>query len=60
MQQRNQQKRSSKRKQRTTIVVSLSDSEAVVALDKEKVFRPLYKVQVLDDLDSPLILGYGV
>jgi transposase len=59
-QQYNSQKRSSKRKQRSKVVVSLSDPEAVVGLDKEKVFRPLYNVQVLDDLDSPLILGYGV
>lgn len=60
LQQHNSQKRSTKRKQRSKVVVSPSDPEAAVGLDKEDVFRPLYNVQVLDDLDSPLILGYGV
>jgi hypothetical protein len=32
----------------------------VVGRDKEKVFRPLYNVQILDDLDSPFILAYDV
>jgi hypothetical protein len=31
-----------------------------VGRDKEGVFRPLYNVQVVDDLDSPFILGYEV
>ena len=31
-----------------------------LGLDKFKVFRPLYNVQVVDDLDSPLVLGYEV
>jgi hypothetical protein len=57
---RNQQKWASKRKAADAIVVSPSDPEAVVGRDKEKVFRPLYNVQVVDDLDSPLILGYAV
>lgn len=56
----NQQKWLSKQKKADAIVVSLSDPEAVVGRDKEKVFRPLYNVQVLADLDSPLILGYAV
>jgi hypothetical protein len=60
LQGRNQQKWKSKRKAAAAIVVSLSDLEAVVARDKEKVYRPLYNVQILDDLDSPLILGYEV
>jgi Transposase DDE domain len=54
----NQKKWASKQKKTDAIVVSLSDPEAVVGRDKEKVFRPLYNVQVLADLDSPLILGY--
>jgi transposase/type II secretory pathway pseudopilin PulG len=56
----NQHKWPSKQKQADAIVVSLSDPQAVVGRDKEKVFRPLYNVQVLADLDSPLILGYAV
>jgi transposase len=55
-----QQKWPSKRKSAAALVVSWSDPEAVVGRDKEKVFRPLYNVQVFDDLDSPLILGYEV
>lgn len=60
LQERNQQKRSSKRKPAEKVVVSVSDPEAALGRDKEKVFRPLYNVQLVDDLDSPLILGYGV
>jgi transposase len=60
LQERNQQKRSSKRKPADKIVVSVSDPEAALGRDKEKVYRPLYNVQLVDDLDSPLILSYGV
>ena len=28
--------------------------------DKEKVFRPLYDLQVVQDIESPLVLGYEV
>jgi transposase len=42
------------------IVLSTSDGEAALGRDKEKVFRPLYNVQVVQDLESPLILGYEV
>jgi transposase len=56
----NRGKRSSKRKKAARIVVSLSDPEAAVGRDKEKVYRPLYNVQVVDDLDSPFVLGYEV
>lgn len=57
---RNQEKWKSKQKAADAIVVSLCDPETVVGRDKEKVFRPLYNVQIIDDLDSPLILGYEV
>jgi hypothetical protein len=59
-QARNRGKRASKRQAADKIVISLSDPEAAVGRDKEKVFRPLYNVQVVDDLDSPLVLGYEV
>jgi transposase len=60
LQERNQQKRSSKRRAADKIVVSVSDPEAALGRDKDKVYRPLYNVQLVDDLDSPLILSYGV
>jgi hypothetical protein len=56
----NRGKRASKRKQAERVVVSPSDPEAAVGRDKENVYRPLYNVQVVDDLDSPLVLGYAV
>jgi len=42
------------------IVVSPSDPEAALSRDKLKVFRPLYNVQLVRDLDSQLVLGYDV
>ena len=38
----------------------LGDFEAALGRDKEKVFRPLYNLQVVQDVESPLILGYDV
>jgi hypothetical protein len=40
--------------------VSLGDPEAALGQDKLKVYRPLYNVQLLRDLDSPLVLAYDV
>lgn len=40
------------------IVVSPSDPQAALGRDKLKVFRPLYNVQLVRDLDSTFILGY--
>lgn len=59
-QARNRQKRSSKRQAPDKIVVSLSDPEAAVGRDKDDVYRPLYNIQIVDDLDSPFVLGYEV
>ncbi len=56
----NRGKRASKRRAAGKVVVSLSDPESAVGRDKEKVYRPLYNVQVVDDLDSPFVLGYEV
>ena len=36
------------------------DPAAAVGWDKYKVFRPLYNLQLMRDLDSPLALGYEV
>lgn len=56
---RNGQKRASKRTAAQKMRVSVGDPEAAVGRDKEKVYRPLDNVQLLDDLDSPLILAFG-
>jgi transposase len=56
----NAQRRSSKRKPDDKVLVSPSDPEAALARDKLNVFRPLYSVQLLRDLDSPLIFSYDV
>lgn len=50
----------SRRRERNKIVLSVSDPEAALGLDKHKVFRPLYNAQYARDLASPLILGYQV
>ncbi len=59
-QEANAQRRSSKRKPADKVLVSAADPEAALARDKENVFRPLYTVQLLRDLDSPLIFSYDV
>jgi transposase len=58
--QENAQRRSCKRKPADQVVVSPADPEAALARDKDNVFRPLYTVQLLRDLDSPLIFAYDV
>jgi transposase len=50
----------SKRTPAARLVISVADPEAALGLDKEDVYRPLYNVQLLDDLDSPFLLGYEV
>lgn len=41
-------------------MISVSDPEAALGLDKFKVFRPLYDTLFLIDRHSPLILGYDL
>ena len=57
---RNARKRASKRKPRDKVLVSAADPEAALGLDKDKVYRPLYNLQLAHDLDTPLVLGYEV
>lgn len=57
---RNRQRRKEDRKPDDKVVISLSDAEAALGLDKLKVYRPLYNAQFLADLDSPLLLAYEV
>lgn len=59
-QEANAERRSCKRKPADKVLVSPSDPEAALARDKENVYRPLYTVQLLRDLDSPLIFAYDV
>jgi transposase len=56
----NAQRGSDKRKPDDKVLVSLTDPEAILARDKLNVFRPLYNVQVVRDLDSSLIFSYDV
>jgi hypothetical protein len=41
-------------------VISTGDPEAALGRDKEKVFRPLYTLEVVQDTESSLVLGYEV
>ncbi len=59
-QARNARRPSDRRQEPEKIVISTSDPEAALGRDKEKVFRPLYNFQVVQDLASPLVLGYEV
>jgi transposase len=56
----NAQRPASQRQAPDQIVVSPGDPEAALGLDKDHVFRPLYTVQTVRDVSSPLILGYDV
>jgi transposase len=54
----NQQRIPSLRREEKDIRLSVTDPEAALGKDKFKVYRPLYNVQYVRDLDSPLVLGY--
>jgi transposase len=60
LQAENAKRPSSKRKKPEKIVLNVSEPEATVGRDKCKVFRPLYNVQLMYDLDSALITAYAV
>ena len=60
LQAENQRRSPSERRAPDKIVVSFSDPDAALGVDKDHVFRPLYTVQTLRDVDSPLILSYEV
>ena len=57
---RNARRPGDRRQEPDKIVVSTGDPEAASGRDKEKVFRPLYNFQVVQDTASPLVLGYEV
>jgi len=56
----NAQRPTSQRQAPDQIVVSPGDPEAPLGLDKDHRFGPLYTVQTVRDVTSPLILGYEV
>lgn len=56
----NQARRACDRVEEKQVRVCAGEPEAALGRDKEGVYRPLYNEQVLRDLDSQLILGYGV
>jgi hypothetical protein len=56
----NQKRRACDRIPERQVRVCAAEPEAALGQDKEGVYRPLYNEQVLRDLDSRLILGYGV
>lgn len=58
-QEENRRRPAGERKPPEKVRLSPGDPEAPLGLDKLRVFRPLYNVQLIDDLDSPLILAYG-
>ena len=58
LQAENAKRRSSKRKKPEKVVVSVSEPDAALGRDKLKVFRPLYNVQLMYDLDSTFVAAY--
>jgi transposase len=59
-QRKQRRQRKAKRRPPERVKICPSEPEAVLGKDKCKVFRPLYNTQILQDLDSPFVLGYGV
>lgn len=56
----NAKRRACDRKSPEKILVSPSDPESFLGRDKLNVFRPLYSVQLVRDLDSALVFSYDV
>jgi len=56
--QQNEARPSGKRKDPGKVVVSLSDPEAPLGLDKRKTYRPLYTIQKMVDPTSHLTISY--
>ena len=54
----NERRMPSQRQEVKNLRISVTDPEAALGKDKLKVFRPLYNVQYMRDLDSLFILGY--
>jgi transposase len=54
----NRQRMPSKRLEEKNVRISVTDPDAVLGRDKHYVFRPLYNVQLVRDVDSPFLLAY--
>ena len=54
----NRQRLPSARQEEKHVRISATDPDAALGKDKFKVFRPLYNVQYVRDLDSPFLVGY--
>ncbi|MBV8069129.1 MAG: IS1182 family transposase [Acidobacteriaceae bacterium] len=54
----NERRIPSQRQEAKKIRISVTDPEAALGKDKFKVFRPLYNVQYVRDVDTLFILGY--
>jgi hypothetical protein len=54
----NQRRIPSKRREENSLRISIADPDAFLGKDKHRVFRPLYNVQYVRDVDSPFIVGY--
>lgn len=57
---RNEKRPKNKRLKRSQVRVSLSEPEAPLGRDKEKVFTPLYTAEALVEPESLLVLSYDV
>jgi hypothetical protein len=60
LQAANAQRPPSQRRAPDKVVISPGDPEAPPGLDKDHVYRPLYTVQTIRDVESPFILAYDV
>jgi hypothetical protein len=56
----NSKRRKEDRKPVERVKISPGDAEATLGLDKEKVYRPLYNVQLISDLHTDFLLAYEV
>jgi transposase len=54
----NRRRLPSARQDEKHVRISATDPEAALGKDKFKVYRPLYNVQYVRDLDSPFLVGY--
>ena len=50
----------SERRAPDKLVISTGDPEAALGMDKDHVFRPLYTIATVRDVDSPFIVSYDV
>jgi transposase len=57
--QANRRRRKDKQKKGAQIRLALGDPWAPYGLDKEKVYRPLYNIQVMSDVKTDLVFAYA-